>query len=74
MGTAIFESLGEVEVSLILGCTRARWSFVLIHFPGKLKGEGTSLVVQWLRICLAIQRTGVQYLIWGLRSHKLWGN
>ena len=70
MGTAIFESLGDVEVSLILGCARTRWSCVLIHFPGKLKSEDTSLVVQWLRICLAIQRTGVQYLILELRSHK----
>ena len=74
MGTAIFESLGDADVSLILGCARTRRSFVLIHFPGKLKGEGTSLVVQWLRICLAIQRTEVQYLIWELRSHKPWGN
>ena len=30
---------------------------------------GTSLVVQWLRICLAKQETKVQSLVWKLRSH-----
>ncbi|XP_042107808.1 bifunctional methylenetetrahydrofolate dehydrogenase/cyclohydrolase 2, mitochondrial isoform X8 [Ovis aries] len=30
---------------------------------------GTSLVVQWLRICLPIQRTGVQSLVRELRSY-----
>ena len=35
-----------------------------------LSGWGTSLVVQWLRIRLAVQVTQVRSLIWKLRSHK----
>ena len=34
----------------------------------------TSLVVQWLRIRLAMQGTWVQSLVGELRSHKPWGN
>ena len=34
----------------------------------------TSLVVQWLRICLPMQGTQVQSLIQELKSHMLWGN
>ena len=33
---------------------------------------GTSLVVQWLRICLAMQGAQVQSLVGELRSHMLW--
>ena len=40
----------------------------------KKPGDETSLVVQWLRMCLAMQRTQVQSLVWELRSHMLWGN
>ena len=32
---------------------------------------GTSLVVQWLRICLAMQGTQVRSLVEELRSHML---
>ena len=35
----------------------------------KLTGQGTSLVVQWLRICLPMQGTWVSSLVWELRSH-----
>ena len=35
---------------------------------------GTSLVVQWLRIRIAMQGTQVQSLIRELGSHMLWGN
>ena len=31
--------------------------------------RGTSLVVQWLRTCLQMQGTGVQFLVQELRSH-----
>ena len=37
-------------------------------------GEGTFLVVQWLRICLPMQGTGVQPLVGKLRSHVPWSN
>ena len=30
---------------------------------------GTSLVVQWIRVCLAMQETWVQPLVGELRSH-----
>ena len=30
---------------------------------------GTSLVVQWLTICLPMHGTGVRSLVWELRSH-----
>ena len=36
--------------------------------------EGTSLVVQWLRICLPMQGTWVRSLVGELRSHMLRGN
>ena len=35
--------------------------------------SGTSLAVQWLRICLPIQRTQVRSLVRELRSHMLQG-
>ena len=35
--------------------------------------SGTSLVVQWLRICLAMQKTQVQPLVRELKSHMPWG-
>ena len=36
--------------------------------------KGTTLVVQWLRICLPMQGTWVQSLVRELRSHMPWGN
>ena len=36
--------------------------------------EGLFLVVQWLRICLAMQRTWVQSFVRELRSHMPWNN
>ena len=35
---------------------------------------GTSLVVQWLRICLSMQGTQIRSLVRKLRSHMPWGN
>ena len=47
-----------------------------LHVQKKKKNQGkireTSLVVQWLRICFAMQGTWVQSLFGELRSHKLW--
>ena len=34
----------------------------------------TSLVAQWLRICLAMEGTWFRFLVGELRSHKPWGN
>ena len=34
----------------------------------------TSLVVQWLKICPAMQGTWVRSLVGDLRSHMPWGN
>ena len=39
----------------------------------KLKRR-TSLVVQWLRICLAMQGTHVQFLVRELSSHVPWSS
>ena len=36
------------------------------------KKEGTSVVVQWLRICLQMQGMRVRSLVVELRSHLLW--
>ena len=36
--------------------------------------RGTYLVVQWLRICLAMQGTQVQFLVGELRSHMFGDN
>ena len=35
----------------------------------RISGFGTSLVVQWLEICLEMQRTWVQSLVRELRPH-----
>ena len=35
--------------------------------------NGTSLVVQWLSICLPVQGMQVQSLVGELRSHMPWG-
>ena len=38
--------------------------------PCGLGVSGTSLVVQWLRLCLLMQGVGVQSLVEELRSHR----
>ena len=38
------------------------------------KTQGTFLVVQWLRICFALQGTWVQIQVGELRSHMIWSN
>ena len=40
----------------------------------KKRSGGTSLVVQWLRICCAMQGTLVQLLVRELRAHMSEGN
>ena len=40
----------------------------------KLTWRGTSLVVQWLRICLTMQGMKVQSLVQELRSHMTQNN
>ena len=42
--------------------------------PQKRSPGGTSLVVQWLRICRLMQGTRVRSLVGELRSHILWDN
>ena len=44
------------------------WVVALVFPPMKLFSE-TSLIVQWLRICLSTQETCVQSLVRELRSH-----
>ena len=40
----------------------------------RVASRDTSLVVQWLRICLAMLGTWVRSLVGELRSHMPWGN
>lgn len=40
----------------------------------KIPFPGTSLVVQWFRICAAMQRMWVHFLVGELRSHVPWDN
>ena len=40
----------------------------------KIQQEGTSLVIQWLRICLVMQGMWVRSLVRELRFHMLQGN
>ena len=40
----------------------------------KQTSVGASPVVQWLKICLAVQGTQVQSLVWELRAHMLQSN
>ena len=48
--------------------------FLLITAGGIVIRLGTSLMVQWLRICLAMQGTWIQNLVRELRSHMPWSN
>ena len=43
----------------------------LMNIDAKFLNKGTFLIIQWLRICLAMQRMQVQSLIRELRSHML---
>ena len=45
-----------------------------LHILTEKEGGGTSLVVQWLRICLAMQGTQVQSLVREPRSPVPWSN
>ena len=40
----------------------------------RMLGQGPSLVVQWLGICLAMQGMQVQSLVRELNFHMPWGN
>ena len=62
-----------MPLSQLLQTNRALAWVVLTCGP---KGAGirTSLVVQWLRIHLAMQGTRVQFLVGELRSHMSQGN
>ena len=69
-------------------CLQASWKMLtytawiqrrlepIAHNLGKKEAEehyGTSMVVQWLRLCLPTQRTWVWSLVGELRSHTLGG-
>jgi len=41
----------------------------LYDLSSKSGGLGTSLAVQWLRLCLPMQGAQVQFLVMELRSH-----
>ena len=55
----------QVGLEMILPCIK------LVHEDWE---PGTSLVVQWLRIHLAMQRTWVRFLVRELRSYMPWSN
>ena len=62
------ESTLAQEDPLLLGMqTSAPGPFVPFI---KKRSQGTSLMVQWLRICLAMQGTWVPSLVRELRSHR----
>ena len=50
------------------------WGELMETFQSRIVRTGTSLVVQWLRICLAMDRMWIPALVGELRSHMLWGN
>ena len=45
-----------------------------MKYKNQNKSPGTSLVVQWLRICVPMQEMWVQSLAKELRSHMPWSN
>ena len=59
---------------------KARWqkkkrtSWILKNIVRQKTLLETFLVVQWLRICLAMQETWIRSLVGELRCHMLWGN
>ena len=65
----------KVKFSFVLFSQKKK-AFTLesIKYTCKEIQEETSLVAQWLRICLPMQGMQVQYLVGELRSHVLWGN
>ena len=63
----LIEPLGEIDEStIIVGVSNFLYQ--------KGTDSGTSLVVQWLRVSLAMQGTWVQSLVRELRSHMPWSN
>ena len=54
-----------MEMTVTQSLSQGRNVFILLKDPL----QGTSLVVQWLRICLAVQGTQVQSLVGELRYH-----
>ena len=58
------------EMSLIYGICFSQ-NFSSLRLPGVIRNPrmGTSLVIQWLGICFAMQRTLVGFLVWELRFH-----
>ena len=72
------ESLGgqskvctELAACPILSC---KWHMPGVPPSGMNNPRGTSLVVQWLRVCLAILETWVQSLVRELSSHMTWSH
>jgi len=69
----------QIQLKQLSTHTQVRQGFHDRATPCAISGlltvaKGTSLVVQWLRLHLAIQGTRVQSLVWELRFRMPWGN
>ena len=66
-------SLPNTAESLVLNSFFYFYFFNLTYIPHdhlfKMCNSGTSLVVQWLKLCLPMQGVRVQSLVWQLKSH-----
>ena len=62
--------LGSPVLTYTLHCPRRLHSH---NTSSKINDQGTSLEVQWLRLCLPMQGVKVQSLVGKLRSHMPWG-
>ena len=64
----------KVKIFLNLFYQKKAFTLESMKYTCKEIQEETSLVAQWLRICLPVQGMQVQYLVGELRSYVLWGN
>ena len=72
-----FSLVGTVCILLLLYYSNVLWLIYICMFNSPIRSYlemGTSLVVQWLRICLPMQEIWVQSLVRKLRSQMPWSN
>ena len=67
----VTEGWGGRNGKLLFNGTEFVWDDEVVL---EMKRDGTSLVAQWLGICLPMQETQVLSLVGELRSHKLLGH
>ena len=73
-GSGRSEQMDGQRESLLLYIHTHTHTHIYIFSKKKMLWKGTSLVVQWLRICIPMKGMWVQALVGELKSHMLQGN